>query len=182
MTLTTADDFLALGETEESMELIEGEIIVMNRPRFRHQHIIFTLGIPLRLWCEAEPGRGYAGIEFDHRLDDRNVFAPDLWWVREGRRPTTEATHLVGPPDLAVEVRSESTWRFDIGRKKRAYERNGLRELWLIDTGTDSVLVYRRSVPESREFNVELELVRGEVLTSPELPGFELDITALFDA
>lgn len=38
------------------------------------------------------------------------------------------------PPQLAVEVRSESTWRFDVGPKKRVYEEAGLGEQWLVDT------------------------------------------------
>jgi Uma2 family endonuclease len=37
MTLTTADEYLAQGETEERMELIEGEIVIMNTPKFGHQ-------------------------------------------------------------------------------------------------------------------------------------------------
>ena len=48
-------------------------------------------------------------------------------------------------PDLAVEVRSPSTWRFDIGRKKENYERYGVGELWLVDTAADVVFAFRRS-------------------------------------
>ena len=48
-------------------------------------------------------------------------------------------------PDLAVEVRSPSTWRYDVGAKKDGYERHGLPELWLVDTEARSVLVYRRA-------------------------------------
>ena len=43
-------------------------------------------------------------------------------------------------PDIAVEVRSPSTWRYDIGAKKSGYERRGLPELWLVDTRADEVL------------------------------------------
>jgi hypothetical protein len=39
-------------------------------------------------------------------------------------------------PDLAVEVRSPSTWRYDVGKKKATYERGGLPELWPVDTAT----------------------------------------------
>ncbi len=179
MTLT-ADDFLALGESEERMELIEGEIVHMNSPRFRHQDLIGRMLLQLMLWCEAAAGRGYAGIEFDHRVDDRNVFVPDVWWLREERVPHDESPHMLGPPDLAIEVRSKSTWAYDIGDKKDAYERNGLPELWLVDTTAECVLVYRRSNGDAPAFDVELAVQRNEVLTSPQLPGFALDVGALF--
>ena len=84
------------------------------------------------------------------------------------------------PPDLAIEVRSPSTWRFDVGVKKARYEAAGLPELWLVDHVADSVLVYRRSAPAAQEFDVALEVGRGEALTSPQLPGFELELDALF--
>ena len=50
-------------------------------------------------------------------------------------------------PDIAVEIRSPSTWRFDIGPKKRRYEQHGLPELWLVDLDADVVLMFRRSTP-----------------------------------
>ena len=117
----------------------------------------------------------------DSRLDDYNVFAPDVWWVAEEHRPARDAAHLVGPPDLAAEVRSPSTWRFDVGTKRQTYERAGLPELWLVDTASDTILVFRRSSLEAQHFDVELELGAGEVLESPMLPGFRLEIGPLFD-
>ena len=181
LTRVSADDYLAEGETEEHRELIEGEIVVMNSPLNRHQALAAHILFELMLWCRGGDGRGFANIEVDHRLDDHNVFAPDLWWVREERRPARDATRLVGPPDLAVEVRGESTWRYDIGKKKRVYERTGLPELWLVDTAADCVLVYRRTGPSAADFDVELELHNGEALTSAQLPDFTLDIATLFD-
>ena len=180
LTRVSADDYLAEGETEEHRELIEGEIVVMNSPLNCHQALATHILVALVLWSRDGVGRGFANIEVDHRLDDHNVFAPDLWWVTEEHRPTRDATRLVGPPDLAVEVR-KSTWRHDIGKKKRVYERTGLPELWLVDTAANCVLVYRRSSPASVDFDVELELHAGEALTSPQLPDFTLDIAVLFD-
>jgi Uma2 family endonuclease len=83
-------------------------------------------------------------------------------------------------PDIAVEVRSPSTWRYDIGPKKRRYEQHGLPELWLVDTDADEVFVFRRSAPDAAEFDVVLQIARGDHLTSPQLPDFELSLDALF--
>lgn len=58
--------------------------------------------------------------------------------------------------DLAVEVRSPSTWRYDIGTNKATYEHHALSELWLVDTESGAVLVYRRSSPSVPDFDVAL--------------------------
>lgn len=109
------------------------------------------------------------------------MFAPDVWWVPEDARPARDAKRITGPPALAVEVRSPSTWRYDVGVKKRTYERLGLAELWLVDTASDTVLVYRRASAKADHFDVELELAVGESLITPLIPGFSLDLAALFD-
>jgi len=85
-------------------------------------------------------------------------------------------------PDLAVEVRSPSTWRYDIGAKKAGYERLGLRELWLVDTAAEAVLAFRRSWAAAEAFDIALELDRSRELTSPLLPGFALVLGELFPA
>ena len=110
-----------------------------------------------------------------------DVYAPDLWWVREERRPAPEAKVLGGLPDLVVEVRSPSTWRYDVGIKRFRYEEGGVAELWLLDTESRSVLVYRRSSPQSPTFDEAVELAEGEPLASPLLPGFSLPVASVFE-
>jgi Uma2 family endonuclease len=113
-------------------------------------------------------------------MDEHNVFGPDISYLREERVPTEDVHHIDGPPDLAVEVRSPSTWRYNVGKKMRSYERLGLPELWLVDSPAATVLVDRRSHPKVPDFDVELELTRGQALSSPLLPGFGLDLEAIF--
>jgi Uma2 family endonuclease len=62
--------------------------------------------------------------------------------------------------------------------KKAAYEREGLRELWLVDTDAKVVLVFRRSARGVGSFDVALEI--DDSLTSPQLDGFELPLVELF--
>ena len=179
--LMTADEYLATGdELPRFTELIDGEIIV-NTPSVRHQRIANEIRFLLNLWCREVSGRGESPDPVDARLDPGNVYAPDVWWVSEMHRPDRDASHLNGPPDLAIEVRSPSTWRFDVGVKRETYERAGLPELWLVDTASHTIIVYRRSTPDVASFDVALEVGAGETLESPQLPGFRLNIAALFD-
>jgi len=176
----TADEYFALDLPERHTQLINGEIVV-TEASLRHSRIVGWLYREIARWCDEATGHGEAGLPANVHLDDVNVYAPDVWWVREERRPRRDATRIVGPPDLAVEVRSPSTWRYDLGTKKRVYEAAGLRELWLVDTNADVVLVFRRSSTEPPVFDVELELGAADSLTTPLLPGLSIDVAELFD-
>jgi Uma2 family endonuclease len=175
-TSMTAEEFLR-GDERHHSQLIDGEVVA-NEPNVRHQRISFFLGRRLQDWAESAPGFGEAFIPINVRLDMRQVYGPDASWIADPSR--LEAWGSDGPVDLAVEVRSPSTWHFDIGTKKRFYEERGLPELWLVDTEADVVLVFRRSAPEVAVFDVELELADGEELTSPMLPGFALPVAGVF--
>ncbi len=178
----TAEQFLALPEPPEGpsrASLVEGEVVV-NEPRPLHSFVQRDLLAALFDWTRAATGRGQVTLPLDVVLDEHNVYAPDILWYAEGRGPTRHAEPPSPMPDLAVEVRSPSTWRYDVGAKKAAYERHGLRELWLVDTAAEAVLVFRRSAVRTVVFDVALELAGDEGLSSPLLPGFVLAVAELF--
>ncbi|HVL99056.1 MAG TPA: Uma2 family endonuclease [Egibacteraceae bacterium] len=159
-------------------QLIRGEVVV-NQPSLFHQLVCGRLHALLLAWVEAEPGRGLVALPVDVRLGD-DLYAPDVWWMREQRRPDRTARGLEVAPDLVVEVRSPATWRYDIGVKRDTYEAAGVTELWLVDTAAESVIVYRRS-SEAASFDIALELAGADELTSPLLPDFTVPVSRLFD-
>ena len=167
----TADEFLAL-PPEPNIQLIDGKIVV-NDPTLRHQRIVAYLHGLMFLWAHARRGEGEPGLGFNYRIDDYNVFIPDVWFFSEEHRPVGNIPFLDGVPDLVVEVRSPSTWRYDTGRKKDGYRSRGVAELWLVDTKADRVLVFRDGE--------ELVVGRGEQLTTPLMPGLAIDVTDLLD-
>jgi len=178
----TADEFLAIpeGEGPRWQELVDGEVIV-NEPDAVHNRVQGNLYLAIRLWMSAAPNRGQVYTPIDVVMDESNVFAPDLCWYRPGSSMDVDAPAPYGRPDLAVEIRSPSTWRYDVGAKKSAYERLGLCELWLVDTPAREVLVFRRSTPAGERFDLSLELALGETVESPLLPAFGLKLNDLFD-
>ncbi|MGH9155835.1 MAG: Uma2 family endonuclease [Acidimicrobiales bacterium] len=177
-TRMTVDEFLA-HDWPRGTQLIAGEVVV-KQPKLPHQFALGILYTQLWLWTEAGPGRGYVSLSVDVRLGDHDLYGPDLWWVGEERRPPPEAVDLDGVPDLIVEVRSPSTWRFDIGPKKTAYEAAGAAELWLVDTSAPSIVVYRRSEAGAPRFDIALELAGDDRLVSPLLPGFAVPVKSAF--
>lgn len=174
----SAEEYLEL-DLPRGTNLIDGEIVVAE-PSPLHQRTLKRVMRALDAWCDSAGGRGETFLPLDVALDADNAFAPDVLWYRAGREPADRAPRPHPIPDLAVEVRSPSTWRYDIGAKKKAYERHGLPELGLVDTAADEVLIFRRSAPAAPTFDVAEELGHGETLTSPLLPGFAPALDALF--
>ena len=177
----TAEEFFAMTWLPPTAQLVDGEV-VLNSPSFRHQDVALTLVYRLKHWIEAAPGRGKCGIPVDVRVNDRNVYAPDVWWFREGNVPGIDEVRMPWLPDLAVEVLSPSTRRRDVGVKRERYEEAGLPELWIVDPrprAVDAVRVLRRSEPKASTFDLDLRLTVDGELTSPQLSGFSLAVRDL---
>jgi Uma2 family endonuclease len=177
--MTAEEYFAARDEYSRFTELIEGELVV-DEPLLEHGLVQRNVLYELTSWARAKPGRGGAFPPIDVVIGEHNVFGPDVAWVPEELLPEPIGGRLEGLPALAVEVRSPTTWRYDIGKKKAAYERAGLPELWLVDTVALTVLVFRRSSKRAPGFDVELELSGADELASPLLPGFSVPVERLF--
>jgi len=176
-TSVTVDEFLTPGAFPPEAQLIHGEVVMID-PTFEHQRMVRRILVALVTWTGQGDGRGEAGFGGNWSLAADSVVKPDVWWAPPGRTPSgIRSDH---PPALAVEVRSPGNWAYDIGPKRSIYEAAGVTELWLVDTPAKAILVNRRSTPDTPTFDVTLEVPTEETLTTPLLPGFELDLTALF--
>lgn len=175
----TVEDYYAITVEGDRKQLVDGAIVVSD-PKPIHDLLRARIVGELYVWAEAGAGRGLLITGTDVRIGDHDLLNPDTVWIAEEHRPRDLYRYPDRIPDLCVEIRSPSTWRYDIGAKKDAYERGGLPELWLVDDRAERVLVYRRTKPTAMRFDVELELTAGDELTSPQLPGFALPLDRLF--
>ncbi len=175
-TRMTAAEYIALPPDDRWTELIDG-VVVVNKPRPRHGYAFMALIRALQRWMDAAPGRGVLLPPTDVDIDEHNVFAPDLLWIAGSVDPDARLPEI---PNICIEIRSPSTWRYDLGPKRNRYEDARLPELWLVDTIAESVIVQRRSKPSAPEFDVSLELAGDDELTSPQLPGFSLRVADIF--
>ena len=175
--LLSTEDYLAR-EDPRRTELIEG-VVVVNEPTVLHQRVVGLIYAALLQWTQAAPNRGAVSLPLDVRLDDATVLAPDvLWFAGELALDAPRAPRV---PELAVAVRSPATWVYDVGPKRELYERHGLRELWLADTASRTLLVYRGS-PDASGFDVQTELTADATVSSPLLPGFAAAVGGLLPA
>jgi Uma2 family endonuclease len=175
----TAERYYEITVEGDRKQLVDGRIVV-TEPKTIHAVLQVRLGFALEGWVRTGEGRGLAMMPTDVRMDEYNVYGPDLLWFRQERIPADLRGYPEHVPDLCVEIRSPGTWRYDIGAKKRVYEAGGLPELWLVDDVAETVLVFRRSNPGVPEFDVAAEYGRGDTLESPMFPGFAFPLDELF--
>ncbi|WP_419165175.1 Uma2 family endonuclease [Candidatus Palauibacter sp.] len=140
----TWQDVQELPDDGNRYEAIEGDVYMTPAPTFRHQRVGWRLGKALDRLLE-EPGHGVVvpapfGVEFPATGEG---VQPDLVFVSEERRGIITDAGLTGAPDLAVEILSPSTASRDRGLKLRLYERQGVREYWIVDPEENTVDVWR---------------------------------------
>lgn len=145
-TKMTKAEFLALPETMERIELIDGELIRqedgVTAAKQPHRRIVGNTYFILRLKLTS----GEVVIApMDVHLDEQ-VLQPDVFWVSAEGSLCHEAVDgwYHGAPDLVVEVLSPSTRKADRGRKFKLYEQYGVRAYWLIEPDDQTVEVYQR--------------------------------------
>ena len=173
----TAAEYIELPSDGRWRELIDG-VVVVNEPRVDHGLVFMSLSYALLHWINQGLNRGYLLPPVDVDIDEQNVFAPDISWVSHLR---SARERLPGLPGICIEIRSPSTWRYDVGTKLVHYRDAGLAELWLVDSVAETVIVHWRSRPGVLDFDVSVELHGDDKLTSPQLPGFALRVADIFE-
>jgi Uma2 family endonuclease len=158
-------------------QLLDGAVIV-NESTPHHQLLSRRLERALSDWQEAHRDRGEVWPSLTLAMGDERP-APDVMWFSE---PLADeyASETSEVPDLVVEARSPSTWTHDRTHKRVLYEHRGVRELWLVDDASETVLRLARSAADGPRFDIEQMLAVGQTLSTPLLAGFRLPLAALF--
>jgi Uma2 family endonuclease len=160
-------------------ELINGTAYVREppSPSRSHQEIVLELGRQAANALEDKSCRVYVA-PFDVRLPKSNeeddkvdtVVQPDVLIVSDLKK--LDARGMRGAPDWVAEVLSPSTARHDRTVKLSAYERAGVREVWLIDPVDLTLTIYQLEAGYYGRATV-LELKGRTPLTA--VPGVTID-------
>jgi len=176
-TKLTYADYLRFPDDGLRHEIIDGEHYVSAAPTIRHQRIASYLLYLLYDFLISHPLGEVFIAPVDVVLSDTNVVVPDLIYVSNERAKRLTEKHLQGSPDLTVEILSPSTRPRDQRLKRDVYERLGVNEYWIVDPDSDVIVVYRRG---DEGFDAPVTFTRGDVLTTPLLPGLELSVERVF--
>lgn len=175
----TYQDYLLFPEDGNRHEILDGEHYVTAAPYPKHQRVLRELLFGLHSFLRQHRLGEVFSAPLDVVLSRHDVIQPDLLFISNERRPILTQKNLQGAPDLAIEILSATTRRFDEGIKLARYERFGVRECWLVDPSRATVRIYRRAGEQLRK-EADLTVAAGDCLTSPLLPGFELPLVEIF--
>jgi Uma2 family endonuclease len=166
----TEAEFLSLPESADKIELLDGEVILAPSPSYRHQVVLRGVVRALEDWASEQPRQITIGMApLDVRFAPGRILQPDAF-VLLSATPPDHVGPLIDIPELCVEVLSNNR-AYDRLTKRLVYAEAGVRELWTIATDGEAERWCGERLSES-------ELSR-ERLTSPLLPGFELDLRRL---
>ena len=100
-------------------------------------------------------------------------------FVRKERLGIIKEVILDGPPDLIIEVISESNRTHDTVVKFEAYARFGVSEYWLIDQREETISTWRLAAGRYELLGRSRD---SEAVVSKELQGLELQPDLVFRA
>lgn len=177
----TYDDLVRLPYDGKRHEIIDGQHFVMSSPYPIHQAVLGRLYLAIGNFLTARPEAGQVFVgPLDVVLTMFDVVAPDLLVVASGQADILTDRHVRGAPALVVEILSTSTRRRDERVKRALYEREGVREYWIVDTDRRLVAVHRRTADGALCRVENAAAADGDAIATPLLPGFTLRAADLF--
>ena len=177
-TKLTYEDFEAFPDDGNRYEIIDGEVFVTAAPSAPHQRAITRL---VRFLDEHVEERDLGEVypsPFAVMLSPSDVFEPDVVYISRTRSTMIDDRGVMrGPPDLCIEVASESTRKRDRTVKFERYAHFQIPEFWIVDIDAGSVAVF---VLERNSYTL-LRIGQGDDrIPSRVLPDLELRANVLF--
>ena len=153
-------------------ELVDGELIVSPVASVRHQRICGRLAVTLSGFVEQRQ----LGWFFTHPihviLDEHVHYEPDLCFVVNERVDIIAELYISGPPDLIIEVISESNRSHDTVVKFNDYQRYGVKEYWLVDPRENHIRVFTLEGSTYQTLGIHAP---GDRVQSRTFVGLDLD-------
>jgi Uma2 family endonuclease len=171
----TAEDLLNMPDDGNRHELIKGELLTMVLPKREHARVCANLIAILVSHVKANDlGEVWADSGFKLESNPDTVIGPDVSFTTKHRLANLPEGYCVGPPDLAIEVRSPGDRRGKVERKTTMWLDFGIRSLWLVNPAKRTVEVFHAD-GKRWLFHESDELVDDTV------PGFRVAVSKLFE-
>ena len=172
--LFTYKDYLTWSDNER-WELINGTAYNMTpAPSVNHQRILRQLLLQLGNFLSDKSCEVFTA-PFDVRLsatdekdeDSKNVVQPDIVVICDSSK--LDEKGCKGAPDLTIEIVSPASASIDNIKKMDLYEKNGVKEYWIVHPIYKIVTIYKimengsYGKPEiySEKDKIEVELLKG---------------------
>jgi Uma2 family endonuclease len=130
----TYSHYVALPDDGQRYEVVDGVLYLIEPAQTpRHQQVLGHIAYLLFTYVEdAKLGQVFIG-PVDVELVAETVVQPDVLVLLNEGPYTLTPSHILGRPDLVVEVASPATVGYDWRIKYNAYARAGVPEYWIVD-------------------------------------------------
>ena len=178
-TRMSLDEFLALGETDERLELFDGVLYIMSTPTKDHQFLMMQILVWLASYLdgfEHPPAEVYPDLTTILSPALQRAVEPDVVIILTGRTDIGGRIHVEGVPDIVVEILSTDR-NHDLVFKRSIYAEAGVREYWIFDPRNDTAIPLEL---QNGAYVARPTLTAADTLTTPLLPGLAIPLSDIF--
>ncbi|MDO8993251.1 Uma2 family endonuclease [Daejeonella sp.] len=170
---------------DDRVELIKGKVFKMGpAPSPMHQEISASISSALYSFLKDKPCKIYYAPfdvlfpkESKADKDIYTVLQPDICVICDPAK--IDGRGCVGAPDIVIEILSPGNNRTELLNKYNIYEEFGVEEYWVVSPGDKTLLKHTLNV--KGKYQASKLFTISEKVYSDELPGFELDLDAVFE-
>ena len=173
----TWDDLKKLPEDAGRTEIVDGDFIVSPTPSDQHQEISTALAAKIYPFVKRHELGKFYGAPVHVVLAEHTNFEPDLCFLSTRDLRLLQSPVIAGPPDLIIEIISESNRTHDTVVKFQNYERYGVSEYWIVDPREKRINVW--SLKQGSYVSLGA-FAPGRNLQTQVLAGLELDPAEIF--
>lgn len=173
------EEYLAL-DTNHLVEFSHGFLEFLPMPTQSHQFIALYLYRLLLMFIKSQRLGTVLVSPLKVRLWAKKYREPDIMFMFAHHRARRKNTYWEGA-DLVMEVVSRDDPARDVVLKREEYAQAGIPEYWLVDPRNGRITVFTLPA-ESTTYQIHGEFGPGEQATSVLLPGFGVEVTAVFAA
>ncbi len=169
---------------DDRVELIKGKVFKMSGPARLHQQISihissmlfnFLLGKPCKVYNAPFDVRFYKESKADK--DIYTVLQPDICVICDLTKLDDKG--CIGAPDIVIEILSPGNNKMELLHKYGIYEEFGVKEYWVVGPVEKTLLKY--TLDAKGKYQPSKLFTLSERVHSDLLPGFELDLDAVFE-
>jgi len=170
---------------DDRVELIKGKVFKMSpAPSPLHQEISVNISSALHKHLKNTPCKIYYA-PFDVRFPgeskaDKDIFTvlqPDICVICDPGK--IDSRGCIGAPNIVIEILSPGNNRTELLNKYNIYQEFGVKEYWVVSPGDKTLLKYTLDI--NGKYQPSKLFTLSEKVYSEVLPGFELDLDAVFE-
>ena len=166
-------------DDKRKMELDDGVLYIMPRPRPDHQFVQRRFGHHFDIYFDSSaepPAEVHHDVVLALPSELPRLFIPDLAIILHGRGAIVGDRMVEGVPDIVTEVLSTDRNR-DLVRKRQVYAEAGIPEYWICDRRNDTV---RQLEWRDGRYVERSVFTADDILATPLLPGLAIPLDDAF--